>query len=177
MRFQVIIGGVLFLSTLVAPTGAAKALIVTLEVPAVLSVSDEGGSFALNFSNFLKGTVSASHSVTYRIQANNLARGIVQGAVSARLEEVAEGVELEADVNAYQNLGEGHCAVLEEAQSGYQPIRVAQTTPLAHKIPGTGGGDATLDGNLTVTWRARLTADAPAGQQSRFLVVTVREGS
>ena len=177
MRIRSAIWGIPFFFGLVWPAGDASGLLITLEVPAVLSVSDESGSFALHFSDFLKGSVSAPHSVTYRIQANNLVAGIIQGAVSARLEEPIEGMELEADVNNYQNLGEESSSRLVEAQSGYQPIQAAQTIPLAHKVPGAGGDDATLDGNLTVTWRARLTADAPAGQQSRFLVVTVREGN
>ena len=177
MRIRAAAWGIALGGLLAAPVGTAHGLLITLEVPAVLSVSDESGSFALNFSNFLKGSVSSSHSVTYRIQANHLVGGVVQGAVSARLQEEVEGVDLEADVNGYQNLGEEGFALLAETQSGYQPVRAAQLTPLADKMPGTGSGDSTLDGSSTVTWRAKLTANAPAGQQSRFLVVTVREGS
>lgn len=152
----------------------ASALIITLEVPPVLSVSDETSSFTFTFPDFVRGTVSGTQTVVYRIQANNMTAGTVQGVVSARLEQTLDGIEMEADVNGYQNLGGSTFAVLEEAISGYRAVQASETS-LADKVAGTGSGDATLDGNLTVTWRAQLTAEAPAGQQSRFLVVTLKE--
>ena len=160
-----------------AGSGAtAWALILTLDAPPVLSISDEASSFTLTFPGFLRGTVSDAHTVVYRIQANNLVAGGAPAAVSARMEEAIEGVDLEADISGYQNLGGGNFARLEEAQPGYKAVGTDQAA-LVSKTPGSGGGDAMLDGTLTVTWRARLTQDAPAGQQMRFLRVTLREGS
>ncbi len=168
--------GAVLLCMLAGAGQPASALIITLEAPTVLSISDATGPFTLTFPDFVSGTVSGTQTVVYRVQANNMTAGAVQGAVSARLEQTLDRMEMEADVNGYQNLGGGTFAVLEEAISGYQAIQASETS-LADKVAGTGSGDASLDGNLTVTWRARLTAEAPAGQQSRFLVVTVREGS
>lgn len=177
MRIQAAVWGIAFLGVLAAPAGSALGLIITLDAPAVLSISDETGSFTLAFSGFLQGTVSGTQSVTYRVEANNMTAGTVQGAVSARLQETASGIDLEADVGGYQNLGNSNFAALQESQSGYRVVSTDQTS-LADKTPGIGAGnDKSLDGNLTVTWRAKLTADAPAGQQSRFLVVTIREGN
>lgn len=177
MRIHAATLGVVFLCALAAPAGTASALILTLESPPVLGLSDETGSFTLSFPGFLQGTVSGTQSVTYRIEANNMTAGTIQGAVSARLQETASGIDLEADVAGYQNLGNSNFAMLQESQSGYRVISTDQTS-LADKTPGNGAGnDKMLDGNLTLTWRARLTADAPAGQQSRLLVVTIREGN
>ncbi len=177
MRIHSAVWGIAFLCFSAAPVGTASALIITLDSPPVLSISDETGSFTLSFPGFLQGTVSGTQSVTYRIEANNMTAGTVQGAVSARLQETANGIDLEADVTGYQNLGNSNFAMLQESQSGYRVVSSAQTF-LADKTPGNGAGnDKRLDGNLTLSWRARLTADAPAGQQSRFLVVTLREGS
>lgn len=177
MRIQAVVWGISFLGVWATPVCPALGLIITLESPAVLSISDQTGSFTLSFPDFVEGTLSGTQSVTYRIEANNMTAGTVQGAVSARLQETASGIDLEADVNGYQNLGNGNFAMLQESQSGYRVILTDQTF-LADKTPGNGAGnDKSLDGNLTIAWRARLTANAPAGQQSRFLVVTIREGN
>lgn len=154
---------------------AGEGPIIIIESNPVLSISDETGSFTLIFPNFISGTVSTAQTVLYRVQANNMTPGLVPGAVSARLQETMEGIDLEADVNGYQNLGNSTFARLQEAQSGYRVVQVSETA-LADKTAGTGGGDVSLDGNLTVTWRARLTAPAAAGQRSQFLVVTLKEG-
>lgn len=169
--------GLIMLGGLAAGGPDASALILTLEAPQTLSVSDESGSFSLDFPSFLKGTISTPQSVVYRIQANNLMAGTIQGAVSARLDEAVEGLDLEADVQSYQNQGDSNFATLQETQSGFRVIPAGQSVPLADKASGNGSGDALLDGTLTITWRGRLTADAPAGQKSRFLVVTIREGN
>ena len=165
---------VLFLGLLMGFLPSASALLITLGSDPVLSISDETGSFTLVFSDFAKGTISSMQSVTYRVQANNMAAGTVQAAVSAKLEQLFDGIDLEADVDNYENVGEKTFASLQEAQSGSRAIEMTSTA-LADKMPGTGSDDSNLDGNLTVTWRARLTADAAAGQGSRFLVVTLKE--
>ena len=158
-----------------APDAAdADSLIITLDSPTVLSISDTTGSFTLVFPNFVKGTLSSLQSVTYRIQANKMAAGTVQGAVSASLSELFPGIDLQADVDGYQNLGKSNFGLLQEVQAGPQNIETAPAA-LADKTPGTGSGDNNLDGNLTVTWRAKLTTDTAAGQNSRFLVVTLKE--
>ncbi len=174
MKSSQIMKWVLFLGLWIGFLPSASALIVILKSDPVLSISDETGSFTLVFSDFVKQTVSSMQSVTYRVQANNMASGTVQGAVSARLDQLFDGIDLEGDVDGYTNLGKSNFSVLQEAQSGPRVIQAAQTA-LADKTPGTSSGDANLDGNLTVTWRARLTADASAGQNSRFLVVTLKE--
>lgn len=166
----------ILLCVLIGTARCAWALIITLDAPPVLSISDDTGSFTLTFPSFLQGTLSSTQSVLYRIQANNMVAGSVSGAVSARLDETFEGIDLEADVSGYQNLGKSNFASLQESQPGYRAIQTSQTS-LADKTPGTGGGDTNLDGNLTVSWRGRLTENAAAGQRSRFLVVTIREGS
>ena len=164
------------LCMVVGTARCAWALILTLEAPPVLSISDDTGPFTLTLPDFLQGTLSSTQSVIYRIQANNMVKGTVSGAVSARLDQAFDGMDLEGDVAGYQNLGSNSCASLQESQPGYQVIQTTGTS-LADKMSGTGGGDTNLDGNLTITWRARLTANASAGQRSRFLVVTIREGS
>ena len=166
--------GLLFLGLLIGFLPTASALIVTLTAAPVLSISDETGSFTLVFSNFVNGALSSTQSVTYRIQANSMAAGTVQGAVSARLDQLFDGIDLRGNVNGYTNLGRSDFAVLQETQPGPRTIRTARTA-LADKMPGTGSGDSNLDGNLTVTWRARLRADASGGQRSRFLMVTLKE--
>ena len=148
---------------------SAWAVILTWSSPPVLSITDSMGSFTLSFPDFLNGTTSATQSVTYRVRANNMPGGELSGAVSARLDQLFEGIDLQADVNTYQNLGTPSYALLQEAQSGYWTVQTAQTA-LANKTAGV-----LLNGTLTVTWRARLTADAVAGQRSRFLVVTLRD--
>ena len=165
------------LCVLIGTARCAWALIITLDAPPVLSISDDNtGSFTLTFPSFLQGTLSSTQSVLYRIQANNMVNGTVSGAVSARLDEAFDGIDLEGAVTGYQNLGGNNFASLHESQSGYRVIQTGQTS-LTDKMPGTGTGDTNLDGNLTITWRGRLTTNAAAGQRSHFLIVTILEGS
>ena len=142
----------------------------------VLSISDKTGPFTLNFSNFLKDSVSNTETVVYEIRANNLSAGSVAGTVSARIDSLMQDMNLEADVAGYENIGHDDFSNLQEAESGYIAV-TASNTALANKVPGSGTGDNQMEGNLTVNWRGKLTTDAPFGQQSRSLIVTIKEGN
>ena len=158
------------------PARAGGDLILTLDSDPVLSISDDTGPFTLSFANFLQGTLSTTQSVAYRVQANNMVAGTVPGAVSAQISQEVNGILLEGDVEGYQNLGGDNFSSLQEAQSGFRTVP-ATLTAMADKVPGSGSGNFNLDGNLTITWRARLSSDAAGGSRSRFLIVTLREGS
>lgn len=172
MRLQTL----LLALALAASWSPANAMICELNAPPVLSITDETGDFTLVFTDFVSGAVSSTQEVTYRVQANNMAAGTVSPAVTAELGSTFDSAGLEADVSSYSNLGDPEFSTLEEAQSGYTEIGTSATS-LANKSPGTGHGEFCLDGNLVITWRAKLTADTPAGSESRSLIVTLRDGS
>ena len=151
-------------------------MICDVNVPPVLSISAETGDFTLTFSGFLTGAVSSTQEVTYRVQANNMAAGTVSPAVTAELGSAFGAAALEGDVSGYSNLGESEFSNLEEGEPGYIEIGTSSTA-LANKKPGTGHGEYCLDGNLVVTWRARLIADTPAGSENRSLIVTLKDGN
>lgn len=162
--------------TLAVSWTPADAMICELNVPPVLSITDETGDFTLLFTNFLSGTLSSTQQVSYRVQANNMATGTVSPAITARLGSLFDTVELQADISSYTNAGNDRFAALQEVNAG--PITVAASaTPLANKSPGVGHFDYCLDGNLVITWRAKLTTDTPAGSENRSLIVTLRDGS
>lgn len=158
------------------PWTCAWALICDVNVAPVLSITDETGDFTLTFSDFAKGALSSTQAVTYRVQANNMAGGTVAPAVTAELVSAFDLATLEADVSSYSNLGESSFSALEEGQSGYVEIGTSPTA-LADKKPGTAHGEHCLDGNLSVTWRAKLVTDTPPGSESRSLVVTLKDGN
>jgi len=154
----------------------AYAIVCEVDVPPILSIEADTESLTLSFSDFAKGSRSNTQLVAYRVRANTMSHGRVLQAVSARLSESFSYADLEADVEGYRNLGENNFASLEEARSGFQPIKTTET-PLANKRPGEGWGDRCLDGQLLVVWQATLTQDAPAGTQNRSLIVTLRDGA
>lgn len=158
------------------PWRPAWALILEVDVSPVLSTTDETGNITLTFSDFVKGAVSSTQAVTYRVQANNMAGGTVSPAVTAELASAFDIATLEADVSSYSNLGDSEFSTLEEGESSYVAIGTS-ATPLANKKPGTAHGEYCLDGNLVITWRAKLTADTPAGSESRSLIVTLKDGN
>lgn len=162
--------------TIAGSCTSAWALILSVLVSPVLSISDETGSFTLSFTDFVAGTVSSTQAVTYRVQANNMAAGTVPLAVTAELGSAFDVATLEGDVSSYSNLGESEFSILEESAPGYVAIGTS-ATPLTNKKPGTGYGEYCLDGNLVITWRAKLTADSPAGSESRSLIVTLKDGN
>lgn len=162
--------------TLVISWTPASAMVCELNAPPVLSITDETGDFTLTFTDFVSGAFSTTQEVSYRVQANNMAAGTVSPAVTAELGSAFDTAALEADVSAYSNLGEPEFSVLEEAQPGYIEIGTSATS-LARKKPGTGHGEYCLDGSLVITWRAKLTIDAPAGSENRSLIVTLRDGN
>lgn len=161
--------------TALSATDAQGGLILTLEAEPVLSITDDVGPFTLQFSDFVEGSSSDVQTVAYRIQANNMASGVVSGAVTAHLSESFQGVDLTADVTGYSNLGHPNFATLSENQAGSIAIQIAPTS-LADKQSGNGQGDSCLDGQLTVNWQARLTQDAAAGSTTRTLIVTLKDG-
>ena len=157
-------------------SASAGAVLLNLNAPPILSIEDDSGPFTLTFPDFLQGSQSSPQAVTYRLRANHMSPGLLPAAVSARLGEAFDHADLEADVQDYRNLGTPNFATLQEAQNGSRTVETADT-PLADKHPGHGAGDRCLDGQLTVTWRATLKRDAPAGTQSRSLIVTLRDGN
>ena len=161
---------------LVALWNPAHAMICELDAPPVLSITDESGDITLSFIDFVAGAVSSTQEVTYRVQANNMAGGVVSQAVTAELGSAFDMAVLQGDVSSYSNLGESEFSTLEEAQPGYVDIGTSATS-LADKNPGTEHGEHCLDGNLVITWRAKLTSDTPPGSESRPLIVTLRDGN
>ncbi len=158
-----------------SPHPGALALICEVDAPPVLSITDEVGPFTLTFNDFTKDTLSTTQSVDYRIQANTMASGTVQNALSARLDNLFSNADLEGDVQGYTNLGNSDFARLVEAQSGFVVIKTSDTR-LADKTGGQGHGRRCLDGKLSILWRSKLTQEAPAGTQSNLLIVTLRDG-
>jgi hypothetical protein len=151
------------------------ALILEVQAPAVLSISDSPDSLMLTFTDFLPGAKSDVQVATYRIRANQMSAGYVQGAVSGALTSPFPQMVLEADVLGYRNLGTSGYARLKESVPGYRKMEGIATS-LADKIAGTGVWDLCLDGELTVAWRAGLTSPAAAGQERRTLILTLRDG-
>ena len=166
----------LLVLALAASWTPASAMICELDAPPVLSITDETGDFTLTFTDFVSDSLSSTQEVTYRVQANNMAAGTVSPALTAELGSAFDTAVLQGGLSSYSNLGESEFSTLEEAQPGYVDIGTSATS-LAKKNPGTGHGEYCLDGNLVITWRAKLTADTPAGSEIRPLIVTLRDGN
>ena len=175
-RLATVFGVLAALLAWATPDGTARGQLVGGGSPPVLSISDDIGSFTLTFSNFLQGSVSSTQEVAYRIQANNMMTGSVQGVVSARLQQTFSGIDLEVDVTAYQNLGVPSSANLQESVAGRQVVNTTGVS-LANKTPGNGNNDKVVDGNLGILWQARLTGNVIAGSRTTGLVVTLKDGN
>ena len=172
---RVVLSFLVFGLTLAPAADWGWALMCQVDAPPVLSITDDVGPFTLSFPDFAGGSLSTVQVVVYRVQANNMAPGSIQGAVTAHLDSLFGDAELRADVTGYANLGDPEFSTLSEAQGGFVTV---QTTPvqLADKQPGDVCCDPCMDGTLTVLWQARLTGDAAAGSTTRTLTVTLRDG-
>ena len=163
-------------AVLLSPSAWAIILNLNLNVSPVLSVGYDGGPFTLSFSNFLQGSLSDTHTVTYRIQANSANPGDFRAAVSAHLREPFRHAELQADVAGYRNLGPPGFATLAESQAGFKTVETAGT-PLADKRSGQGAGTHCVDGEFTVVYRARLVSDSAEGTETASVVMTFYDGN
>ncbi len=150
-------------------------IVLELSVPSEVSITSSNNDFTLKFTDFNKGSQSSTEVVTYRIRANNMGPGHLLGTLSVRLTEPFEYARLEATVADFKNQAEeAGFSSLQPSQPGFCTIGT-ELTSLADKQPGQGQWDACLDGYLSVSWKATLTRDAPAREESRALIITLKD--
>jgi len=140
-----------------------------------ISITEETGDFTLTFDNYTAGTQSDTRQVQYRIKGNSFPTSALDGVVSAKLSQTIDGVELQADVGSYDNLGSEGNIQLEETQSGFHAVGTALTS-LADKRVTTGSQARVLNGRLPIDWRAQAIEDLSAGNYTTTLTVTVKDG-
>lgn len=163
-----------FLTLLFIGITRADPLILDIEVAPELSVGSQASGFTLVFSGYREGSESTSEVALYDVRANNMAGGRLTGALTARLSEPFENMDVEASVQDYQNSGGSELSTLRASKADFQTVGT-ESVSLADKEPGQGVWDLCLEGRVAVAWRARLKRNAPAGTQSRILFVTLKD--
>ena len=153
---------------------AQSSFILTISVQPELRLSSQEGSLPLIFQTHTHGSRSNVRTASYRIQANNLSSGSIQGFVTAKLKDPLERIELSVSFQNYENLGEKRSSVLRAVQPGFQPVTTVGTA-LANKEGEDRGGSRVLDGHMILAWQATATADLPAGPQTASVRITVKD--
>ena len=153
---------------------AQSSFILTVAVQPEMSLSSQESTLPLKFQNYAQGSRSNVRTAGYRIQANNLSSGSIQGIVAAKLKDPLERVELSASFQNYENLGEKGFSVPRAVQPGFQPVTTSGTA-LATKEGGDRGGSRVLDGRFFLAWQATLTEEAPAETQTASVTITVKD--
>ena len=140
---------------------------VPLEIAASTSIdfTADRSSFALNFPNFTKGSVTNLVEVHYSVIANDVVR--TEGVVLAKLDEAFPNISLQTQFDSY-NKRDGN-AHLAPAQNEFVTL-TTQDVGLANKIVDEGNGKM-LDGTFIIRYRAEALEDQVAGQHLRTLTV------
>ena len=68
---------------------------VTVQVPTILSISDQGtGPFTLTFTSTANGGTTNGQTVGYAVSANNMPNAGLAGAVSAKISALLSGITI-----------------------------------------------------------------------------------
>jgi hypothetical protein len=147
---------------------------VTVVVNGVLSISDTTGDFSLTFNDFTTGTSTPTKTVTYRVKGNGLPTTTLVGVLSAKIDALKYGIELQAYPGTYANLGAAGSILLSNATTSFAPIGTLPVN-LCNKGATNGTLGKMLNGNQPIDWRAVATADLTAGSYPISLTVTLKD--
>ena len=147
---------------------------VTMDVNAVLSISDTVGNFTLTFSDYVSGTDSSTQVVNYLVKANNVALAATTGIVSAKISALIQGIDLKGDVGTITNDGTDGNILLTESASGFTTMTTSATN-MADKGVTSGDQGGVLRGTVPITWKGTTTVDRKSGTDNVTLTVTVKD--
>jgi hypothetical protein len=146
---------------------------VTLSVPDSLSIEADTTDIVLNFSNYVKDSVSSTKTVVYTVVANNMSRADGEPAMNISLDAAFDRAELQAQVGSYTNnstsLDKTELAAINPS---YLPISAGVNTDVAKKASSIGSGKI-LEGTIPITYRAVATDDMAKGNQTHLMFVTL----
>ena len=145
---------------------------VTMNVTAVLEISDTVGDFTLTFNDYVFDTDSSVQLVTYLVKANNVALAATAGIVSAKISALVQGIDLKGDVGTITT--ETGDILLTETAAGFTTMGTS-ATDMADKGVTTGVQGGVLKGTVPITWKGTTTVDRKSGTDNVTLTVTVKD--
>ena len=145
---------------------------VTVSIPEILSLTADKTNFTVSFPGYVQtNDESTTNVVTYTVQSNNMRQADGATAINANLDVLYDRMDFFADPGAYTKTS-GNTEIAEQA-AGFIKI-LAMNTVLAKKANTVAGSDGKLlNGTMPITYKAKATADVPAGDQNRQLFVTL----
>lgn len=144
----------------------AEDVLLQIEIQPALNYGSDHSTLDLIFPDFTNGAVTNTISVNYSLMANDVGR--TQGVISGHLEQLLPGIDFQANVGSYSKLSGN--ASLVPAASGFVVV-TTEETGFADKVVDEGDGKL-VDGTLMITYRAVITGDQPAGQQTGMFTVS-----
>ena len=147
---------------------------VTMDVSAVLSITDTVGDFTLTFTDYVAGTDSNTQVVSYTVKANNVALAATTGIVSAKVSALITGIDLKGDVGTITNDGTSGNILLTESASGFTTMTTS-AQDMADKGVTSGPQGSILNGTVPISWKGTTTADVGSGTNNTTLTVTVKD--
>lgn len=166
MKMAGILAVILFLFPLLNPSTLAEDVLLQIEIQPALNYGSDHSTLDLIFPDFTNGAVTNAISVNYSLMANDVGR--TQGVISGHLEQLIPGIDFQANVGSYSK--QSGNASLVPASAGFVVVTTDETG-LADKVVDEGDGKL-VDGTLTITYRAVITGDQPAGQQTGMYTVS-----
>ncbi len=157
-----------------AATSEVTHQVTVVVVPPELSLKNEGENPSLTFSRRAAGSQSAPYEASYRIASNTLPTESYAGVVSARIEEIPDGILLQADVGSFSNNGTKGNIVLYENIPGYKTLG-KELIPLADKTVTSGTQAGVLNGTLPISWQAIATKKLSLENNTLVVTVTLKD--
>lgn len=144
---------------------------VTVSVPEVLSISADTTAFTLLFADNASGAETASKTVVYTVESNDMGQADGDAAINANLDTLYEDVDFKAQVGSYtKDAGNTELAAVN---AGYVTIGTSNVA-IAKKANTDAGTDGKLlKGTIPVTYKAVATADLPTANQTHLLFITL----
>ncbi len=133
---------------------------VTVQVPAILSISDNGtGNFTLTFQSAAAGGTTNGQTVGYAVQANSMPNSALTGALSAKISALLSGITIRANSGrTYTNNGSASNAVLQESSAGLINLGTTAVN-IMDKPASTGNSGKILSGTAFINWGAVADRD------------------
>jgi hypothetical protein len=164
----------LSVSPALGKTAETTSTITVVVVKSALSITEDTGDFTLELGRGDTGSESSTQVVNYRIKGNSFPAAALNGVVSAKVSSLPEGLELQADVGSFANVGTQGNIELYEEKAGFQAVGTA-LVGLASKKSSSGTQAKVLNGTIPITWKVEATQDLPAQQVPLALTVTLKD--
>ncbi len=177
----VAIGAGLLALPLTATAGNSFNHNVTVQVDSVLDITyEDNPDILMEFKNdFATGALSAGKFINYKVRANNMTTGALSGAITAKISQLVDGVDVVTAAGSMQYTNEGTSSNAVLVPTGSNAAVVIRTSPVAlfDKASGPAAPNGKiLKGHAGVYYQAKALRDLnPSDGGTTILTVTLKD--